>query len=55
MEIKFKITGGNGIFYGTFSKLEDAQEIAQEMADILQEDMFIEKIITEMVDCVIPN
>ena len=53
MEIKFKVTDENDKYYGTYSKLEHAIEYAEIEAEDEGKDMFIYKITTELVDCVV--
>lgn len=54
MVVKFKVVSEHEEIYGTFSKLEDAREIAQEMADEYGKDLYIKKITSEIVECIMP-
>ncbi len=51
----FKVVDENDKSYGTFNTLEYAREHAQEIADELKIDMFIEKITVENLECIIPS
>jgi hypothetical protein len=54
-DIKFIVEDEGGYKHGSYSKPEDAEEYAKEIADDRRIDLFIKKITTEIVDCVIPD
>ena len=54
-DIKFIVEDEGGYKHGTFSKPEDAEEHAKETADDRRIDLFIKKVTTEIIDCVIPD
>jgi hypothetical protein len=53
--IRFIVEDEGGYKYGSFSKIEDAEEQAQEEADERRADLFVKKETTEIVRCVIPD
>ena len=55
MDIKFQVVDDDEQTYGTFKTLEDAYEEALENAIEFEKDMFIKKITTKIVKCVIPE
>ena len=52
---KYKVKGENGSHHGTFTKLEDAKEHAQETSDCLNIDVYIEKVETELISWFFPE
>lgn len=54
MQILYKVTDLNGGYHGSFSEFKDAVEHAEEMANELDFDMFIEETKTEIVKYISP-
>lgn len=55
LDIKYDVTDLDGNHHGRFSQLKDAKEQAQEMANHLQKDMFIEETKKEIVESIMPE
>ncbi|MCL1696404.1 hypothetical protein [Lysinibacillus sp. BPa_S21] len=55
MTTTYKIYDENDNPYGSFNKYDDSVELAQEMADELNRDMFIYELKKELIKCVIPE
>jgi hypothetical protein len=53
--IIYRVEDEKGRHEGTFRELKHAQEHAQETANELKKDMFIQKITTELLECFIPD
>lgn len=52
LNTEYKVIGTRE-YYGVFNELEDAIEHAEEIANEINDDLFIEKTTTEIIDCVI--
>ena len=55
MDILFKVVDDFDNCYGTFKLESDANEQAQDSANQLKKDMYVEKHMTEIVKCVFPE
>ncbi len=55
MTTNYKIYDENDNFYGSFNEHDNAVDLAQEMANELNKDMFIFKLDKELIKCVIPD
>lgn len=53
MSEKFLVVDENDNRYGTYSKLEYAMENAKVDAEDYGKDMFVYKVTTELIDCII--